>query len=292
MMHKKNAFLLILIALLLVACNNGENQVNKDESTKVADIYLGQKPPGLVPELFAPDLIRTEQREAEAALSPDFKEFYFRRRGGEYKKNTLVVIQYKDNRWVESVVPPRAGEPTISPDGKILYLGNKYRERTKAGLSEVKSLGPLIDNEDWGVMRLTASSEGTYVFDNYKNDAIQIATLKNGKRQPPKTMDSVINTGKWTAHPFIAADESYLIWDSEREVGFGKSDLFISFRQEDGSWGTAINLGDKINSEFSDAYGSVSSDGKYFFFHRSYGGDTGDIFWVDAQIIEKLKPKN
>ena len=58
--------------------------------------YLGQKPPGLIPELFAPDIIQTEHREAEAAFTPDLKEFYFRRRGGKYKNNTLVVIKYKD----------------------------------------------------------------------------------------------------------------------------------------------------------------------------------------------------
>jgi len=38
---------------------------------------------------------------------------------------------------------------------------------------------------------------------------------------------------------FIAADESYLILDSEREGDYGESNLFISFRQEDGSWGAA-----------------------------------------------------
>ena len=67
--------------------------------------------------------------------------------------------------------------------------------------------------------------------------------------------------------------------------------MHISFRQKDESWGPAINLCDKINSKFAEAYGSMSPDGKYFFFHRSYGGDTGDIFWVDAKIIENLRPK-
>jgi hypothetical protein len=46
-----------------------------------------------------------------------------------------------------------------------------------------------------------------------------------------------------------------------------------------------------------DNYGSVTSDGKYFIFHRVKLGDTFDesyanIFWVDAQIIENLGPEN
>ena len=129
----------------------------------IEDRYLGQKPPGITPELFAPSIINTNFREAAAAFSPDLKEFYFRRRGGKYKNNTLVVIQYKDNQWTESVVPPYAGEPFISLDGKTLFLGNKYRERTPSGWSEIKGHDDVF--KDIYIMRLTVSSKGTYFLD-------------------------------------------------------------------------------------------------------------------------------
>lgn len=288
---KNTHFISVLVlAVVINACNIKKRNTKDNDPPILKGPYLGQKPPGMIPELFAPDVIQTEHREAEAAFSPDLEEFYFRRRGGKYTNNTLVVIQYKENQWVESVVPPRAGEPFISLDGKTLYLGNKYRERTKDGWSEVKSLGAPFD--DIPIMRLTVSSNGTYYFD----EATEIGTIRysrliNGKREKPRTLDKDIEMGEWKAHPFIAPDESYLIWDDESEGGYGDNDLFISFRQQDGSWSPAINLGDKINTEFAEAYGSVSPDGKYFFFHRSYGGDTGDIFWVDAEIIENLRPQ-
>lgn len=262
----------------------------QDNYPPLKDRYLGQKPPGAVPELFAPDIIKSDFREAEAAFSPDLKEFYFRRRGGAYEKNTLFVIKYENKRWIESKVPSYAGEPFVSLDGETLFLGKKYRERTNLGWGEVKDVKSMFNAKDFGIMRLTASRKGTYVFDDYKNDdVIRISTIKNGIRQEPKMLGEQINTGKWTAHPFIAPDESYLIWDSEREGGYGDNDLYISFRQKDGSWSNAINLGDKINTKHAEAFGSISPDGKYFFFHRSYGGDTGDIFWVDAKIIEDLR---
>ena len=252
--------------------------------------YLGQKPPGVIPELFAPNIIKTDFREAEAAFSPDLKEFYFRRRGGKYKNNTLVVIQYKNNRWTESVVPPYAGEPFISTDNKVLYLGKKYRERTNSGWSEVKNLNALFD--DFPIMRLTVSAKGTYYFDEATMIGnIRYSRLMDGKREKPRSLNKLIAMGKMKAHPFIAPDESYLIWDDEKEGGEGDNDLYISFRKTNDSWGPAINLGDKINSKFAEAYGSMSPDGKYFFFHRSYGGDTGDIFWVDAKIIMNLRPQ-
>lgn len=145
-------------------------------------------------------------------------------------------------------------------------------------------------------MRLTASNAGTYVFDDYKSGGvIRVSRVVDGKRQAPELMGAEINVGEWTAHPFIAPDESYLIWDSEREGGFGASDLYISFRQTDGSWGPAINMGPEVNSEKSDFYASVTPDGKYILFDRTMDGEAGnrnvDIYWVDAGIIERLKRK-
>ncbi|BDX05791.1 hypothetical protein [Planctobacterium marinum] len=251
------------------------------------DQYLGQKPPGLVPELFAPDLIKTEHREAAAAFSPDLKEFYFRRRGGEYERNTLVVVRKTNGQWTESVLPPWAGEPFVSLDNKRLYLGRKFRERTSSGWSEVQSHAEPLS--DLPIMRMTVSSNGTWFFDEASEAPIRYSRLIDGKREEPRDLD--IEFGPWNAHPYIAPDESYLIWDDQRESGNGGPDLYISFRQKDNSWGEAIHLGDEINTEYNEAYGSVSPDGKYFFFHRSYGGDTGDIYWMDAQFINELRPQ-
>ena len=146
-------------------------------------------------------------------------------------------------------------------------------------------------------MRLTASSKGTYFFDEFKRDftgSIRYSRLVDGKYEEPKLLSKKINGGK-SFHPFIAPDESYLIFDGKREGGYGSSDLYISYRQKDGSWGEAINLGDKINTGAWEAGASVTPDGKYFFFNRNMGTDkyeNVDIFWVDAKFIETLRPKN
>ena len=75
--------------------------------------------------------------------------------------------------------------------------------------------------------------------------------------------------------------------------GFGDSDLYISFRKEDGSWGPAINMGDKVNTERWDAYASVTPDGKYILFNRGMDDENNniDIYWIDAKIIETLRPQ-
>lgn len=278
--------------MLLCVFAMSYNSDARDSFPMLQGPYMGQKPPGLTPKIFAPGYVSTEHRDYSGFFTPDMKEFYFTRRNKDTGKWWLVVFKLEKNQWYESVVGPRVGRPIIAPDGKTMHLGKHYMERTEAGWSEVKSLGPMFDRDDWGIMRLSASAKGTYVFDDYKNDdVIRISTIKNGKRQQPKLMSSVINSGKWTAHPFIAPDGSYLIWDSEKDDGYGDKDLYLSFKQPNGSWGEAINLGNKINTDGGESGAYVTPDGKYFFFNRHEIGGNGDIYWVDAKVIESLRPR-
>lgn len=268
---------------------------SQDEFPKLEGPYLGQTPPGLVAEPFAPGIISKDGWEIEGVFAPGMKEFYFSTKGGKYPQITVIGFRQENNIWQQYIDFPRRGEITFSPDGKRMHMAKGYKDRIGDSWSERKSLGPMFDRKDWGIMRLSASAKGTYVFDDAKSgDIIRISTLKNGQHQPPAKMSAIVNTGKWTAHPFIAPDESYLIWDSEREGGYGGSDLYISFRQQDKSWGPAINMGDKINSDKWDAYASVTPDGKYILFNRAIDedNDNNDIYWVDAQIIETLRPKS
>ena len=58
---------------------------------------------------------------------------------------------------------------------------------------------------------------------------------------------------------FIAPDESYLIWDSDREGGFGDSDIYISYKQEDGTWGKAINL-ENVNTHGEENTATITDE--------------------------------
>jgi len=43
-----------------------------------------------------------------------------------------------------------------------------------------------------------------------------------------------------------------------------------------------------VNSEYSDNRPYVSPDGKYLFFYSGRTGN-GDIYWVDAKVIERFR---
>jgi hypothetical protein len=292
---KRLSTAMILVSALLVGSCGGQVQ---DKFADIKEPYLGQTPPGLTPEAFAPGLVSTEHYEYSGVFTPDMKEFYFISSGGKYEKSTFVVFKYENNQWTESVVSRRVGQPTFSSDGNTMHLGGRYMERTETGWSERKDLdAALNDSDEKFIMRLTVSEKGTYYFDTYFKDhpnfPIRSSRLIDGVYEKPRELSKAINTGTNLNHPFIAPDESYLIWDAERDGGYGDSDIYISFRGQDGSWGDAQNLGDKVNTGAWEASASVTPDGKYLFFNRNMGSsdyENVDIFWVDAQIIDDLRP--
>ncbi|WP_125716811.1 PD40 domain-containing protein [Pseudoalteromonas rubra] len=283
--------IMLLMVLVSASLMSTENQAKSTLDAPTGP-YLGQKKPGSVPQVFAPGLVSTIHRDYNAFFSPDMTEFYFTRRNNDTGKWTLMSYIQRNNQWHEQVIGPRVGRPFLAPDGKTMHLGKYYMERTACGWGSLQVLGPMFDRDDWGIMRLTSSGKGTYILDDYKNgDVIRISEVLNGQRQAPVALGPEVNTGKYNAHPFIAPDDSYIIWDGQREEGYGDSDLYISFRQTDGSWGEAINLGPQVNTSGREASATVTPDGKYLFFNRDTGLAEGDIYWVDAQVIESLRPE-
>lgn len=297
--------LYILIALPLAILTMSCESHGQDEFPIFEGPYLGQKPPGMVAEPFAPGIISTEAWELEGVFAPGMKEFYFTIDRGKDTdatpksfRPTVIGFRQQNNVWEKYIEFKRTGEIVFSPDGNRMHMAKGYKDRVGDGWSERKSLGPMIDRKDWGIMRLSASAKGSYVFDDYKsndNEAIRISTLKDCKRQEPIALGPTVNSGTFTAHPFIAPDESYLIWDSKREGGYGDADLYISFREKDGAWGPAINMGPQVNSDKADFYASVTPNGKQLLFNRTISRTDDhinvDIYWVDAQVIENLRPK-
>ena len=278
-MKKIDFILMIVLALFLNGCNTQNQKAIDNEAQSIEDLYFGLKPPGIIAKPYEPDI----EWELGEMHDQDMEEYYFTP-SVKVPLSPLVVSFRMENRvWKRYKF--------YSNGGDTLYAKDKYIERTDTGWSQIKSLGAPFDSIP--IMRLTASSKGTLVFDEFTRDGngvLRYSRLIDGKREEPKALSKEINTGKWTAHPFIAPDESYIIWDSENEGGYGDSDMYISFKQADGTWSEAINFGDEINTDGEDGGGYVTPDGKYL----SYCPRCKPPFnrmWVDAKIIENLRPK-
>ena len=272
-------------------------------------IYLGQTPPGSDPELFAPGIISTNEGwEAAISFSPDFQELFFTRRATiEGTENRIWYTRKIDGKWIEPKLAPFAKEymefeAFITPGGnKIIFSSDRpkpdgitykgdiwYSEKTGSGWGEPKYLSKEI-NDGWA-MFVTSTIDGTLYFTGGYNKkyGIFISKLVDGKYSEPEYLPEEINQSKYfgASHPYIAPDESYLIFDAQPD-GPAKTDLYISFRKLDGSWTKAVKFDTRINATKTEGIPSVSPDGKYLFFHRK-----NDVYWVSTSIFDELKSQN
>ena len=102
-----------------------------------------------------------------------------------------------------------------------------------------------------------------------------------------ESLVNLIKTGTQETEPYMAPDESYLIFTSKnRPGGYGGWDLWICFHQPDSSWTEPTNMGPKINTA-EDEYGPrVSPYGNFLLFNRENRGKTIDIYWVSIRFID------
>jgi hypothetical protein len=262
--------------------------------------YLGYSKPGSIPEIFAPDFISTQFAEFAGTFSPDFTEYYFTRRGPFPGGLAQIMVTRKINEsWTAPFVAAFSSnnyefEPYITPDGMRLYFGSRrsvdgtappgemhqwYLDKQDSTWSEPILLGsPFFERM---VMYPTVSNNKTFYFTSL--DGIYYSEFINDVYQEPIKMGSEINFLPLTAHSFIAPDEGYLIFDGQPR-GEGKTDIFISYKKQDGFWTKGKFMGKEINSGESQAMASVSPDGECFFFTRD-----SDIYWVDASVIDQIR---
>lgn len=291
----------IAIVFLVLTITLSAKSYSKVKPQVVENHYFGEKPPGLIPKLFDPKIVSPDGRFDHGSFTPDMKEFYFTRKHGKYKKRAFFVIRYENNTWGQETETDIKW-PQFSADGNVMYIGKEYRERTDSGWSEPKSPGNFINKMAHG---MSVSSNGTYYItvykkgDNSENGTIHYSRLIDGKYAPSVKISAGINSAKYVGGSTISPDESYLIWYMNRDDGYGDSDIYISFKQEDGSWLPAINMGSKINTEMPEGAPQLTHDGKYLFFTRGKwkvkeDGTRkyiGKRYWVDTQVIENLRPK-
>ncbi|MFD2166650.1 hypothetical protein ACFSJY_10270 [Thalassotalea euphylliae] len=297
----KRVCILTSLVLSILTYSGSGHCDDKGQKELTDKPYFGEKPPGLTPKLFDPKIVSPNGRLEGGTFTPDGKTFYFSRKDADYRKRTFYVIRHENGKWGKAT-ETNIRWPQFTADGNTMFGGKWYRERTKNGWSDIKTRGDFLKEQAHG---LTISNNGTFYFPFFKKEDnghgnIGYSRRINGKNELPVKMGPEINRGEWIAHPYVAPDESYLMWDVVRDDGYGNSDIYISFRDKTGNWLPAINMGNKINSDMNDSSPRVTHDGKYLFFSRGdwYRQDDGTrkwkgkSYWVDAKIIETLRPKS
>jgi Tol biopolymer transport system component len=249
------------------------------------------------PRLFGEGVISTGDMELNAAFSPDGRTLYFTKRTPAPQMWFILVSHFQNGKWGEPDMAEFSGQhsdfdPFISPDGRRLFFCSNrptdaqrksdfdiwVADKTEAGphsWSAPKRLEAPI-NTPAQEFYPSVAVNGTLYFSSNREGGkgrgdIYRARLIDGKYAEPENLGEMINSQFFEGDPYIAPDESYLIFVSYgRPEGQGDGDLYLSLRRE-GAWTKAVNLGSPINSAALDFCPIVSPDGKYFFFTSERG---------------------
>jgi Tol biopolymer transport system component len=264
-----------------------------------ATSFLVPDPVKGIPELFAPDVVSTQDDELNGTFSQDGTQFYFTKKSPTTQRSSTVLIcvsSLEGGKWSTPSIAPFSGpykdlNPFITNDGTRFYFVSTrpvgptpkfdadiwFMEKTGAMWSLPKNSGNAINSElyeqsvcvaDNGTLYLSSARDRRSL-DLYKSE------LVNGVYQTPENLGEEINNPDVNEQDvFISPDESYLIFSctgradamvSKSGAQYPRSDLYISYRR-DGKWTNAVNLGPRVNSEADESNPSVSRDGKTLYF--------------------------
>jgi Tol biopolymer transport system component len=288
---------LLIFLMILAACSQSPLDINEntpEPDQQEAQPYLGQEFPGSAVIRFAPSIFKDEMH-APPIFTPDGREVYWSMMG---EPLGVRYMRIENGAWTEPTKAPfdRIGQgdsPFISADGtRLLFLS-----WSTSGQEAIRQ----VDREDgnWGTPHLlpdvvndygphwqaSLADNGNLYFGAEGN--LYFSASENGNYVLAEIMElsRVLENG-YDGSPFIAPDESYLIFD--RGVDYSRSDLYITFRNADLEWSDPIPM-DALNSDGNDLYANVSPDGRFLMFLSSRSGILLP-YWVDANIIEEYRP--
>ncbi len=272
--------------------------------------YLGQTPPGLKPETFAPGIVSTpDALEIGCAWSPDGREFYFVRQGAS--GGVMLGCYWEAAGWtrpaeIDAFREHPGFEPFISADGRRFFYTRYAPPPALVGgwerLSEAEQREKIVNiwvrdkngrtfgAPHWcapGMFSTVAASGNLYLTQVAgEPKGIRVFRPVPGGWVEGPFLGGGINLPQSGAHPCVAPDESFMVFDSKRADDPENADLFVCFRQKDGSWGEAFPLGDSVNTRWNDICPALSPDGRFLFYMSK-----GDLYWVSAKVIEDRRPK-
>lgn len=201
---------------------------------------MKERPVPFDPKNLGPS-VNTDQYEYFPVLTADEQTLVFTRNqrqsaGMDYQED--FYISFSDGGdWAQAVnlgkpinTDDNEGAQTITADGKQLFFIGCNR---KTGLGSCDIYRSLRNGKNWGT---------------------------------PENLGSPVNSSKWESQPSISADGKTLYFVSNRPGGLGGMDIWVTQLAPNGEWTIPRNLGEPINTPFSEETPFIHPDGKTLYF--------------------------
>jgi outer membrane protein OmpA-like peptidoglycan-associated protein len=206
--------------------------------------------------------------------------------GSEVNSSSDEYVNFVDEDITQLYLTKKEPNPNYSIDGNpyrenfyIATLKNNVWDsltRFKLPVKEHRNVGGMSFSIDRKQIYFTGCSwpSGMGSCDLYR-------MIKTGdKWGTAHNLGVIINTGSWDSQPFLSSDGNTLYFASRRGGGLGGSDIWMSTKQPDGSWGSPVNLGDSINTSGNEMAPYIHADTKTLYFSSDTRAGLGgyDLF--------------
>ncbi len=188
--------------------------------------------------------------------------------------------------------------PVISADGSTLYFYRIHPDNTGGPMDGDIWYSTLQDDGTWAPaknMGLPLNNKGTnyvlsvtpdgntlllgnkYLPNNTTAKGVSFSTKTATGWSFPKEIKirNYYNRHKYFAEYFLSNDGSTMLIAGETGDTYGDLDLYVSFRENDTTWGPPVNLGGTINTWGTEHSPVLAADGRTMYFsstgHEGYG---------------------
>ena len=212
------------------------------------------------------------------------------------------------------------GTPLVSPDGKTLYytredhpnntmFADKDNGSTDIWYSDwqpsnqwgpARRLGaPLNQFNHNTVFSITPDGNslllrGAYINGRYETRGFSVSKRVNGNWNTPEQLVIAnyerVSKGAFDFAYLTVDGRTLLLSFSEKKNGL-KDDLYVSFRQKNGTWSQPMDLGADVNTDdFTETTPFLAPDGNTLYFSTNRPGGQGDNdVWVTRRIDKTWK---
>ena len=270
--------------VLLMSCQTHSDSLTADSSVDIqtaADSLT----------LFAEGVISTSLYERDIAIHPQGDEIIYTL--GDYKQNVrcLVVLNKKEGAWETPKIMSISGkyhdiEPFYANNGnKLFFASNRpiyndstrndyniwYSDRIEGRWSEPRALDSIINTRGDEFFPSLSENGNLFFTATRKNgvgrEDIFLSEYDEGKFKFPEPLPNEINTTAYEFNAYISPKEDLIVFSSYgRSDGFGGGDLYISHKNENGTWSQSKNMGALINSDKLDYCPFIDWKNQNFYF--------------------------
>ena len=200
--------------------------------------------------------------------------------------------------------------PTITIDGSKLIFTRRvndnnedFFESDKIDSSWLKAKplhGNINTNMNEGAQNVSQDGQwliftGCNFPEGYGNCDLYISYLTPEGWSASENLGPSINTEFWESAPSLSPDKRDLYFASRRPGGYGRTDIYVSHRLQNGKWSEAENLGPPINTIGDENTPFIHADNLTLYFtsdgHQGYGQD--DLFLSRKDSAGKwTRPEN